>query len=385
MDEPTEPKLVAIELEQQPVWRVGFAPNPWEWSDWKWAEGGRFRGRWDDIDGTFRTLYVASTLTACLLEVLAPLRPDPTLVDEIADIIEDPVDAEEFPTVDPGEVDPSWLEPRTAGHAKLDGRYCAVAHAESVAALRPTFIGRALTLGRADFDAAVLKDGQTRALTQAVSTYIYEQTDLEGLQFASRHGDDMPMWAIFERDGDPLVSPLLSELEDVELTAHTPELLTAFRLLGLRWSGEDVPDSMPLPLWQVESADITLEQVYGAGGPGPGNPVAAALMFQFAVAHPSLFEKGLDRLLLADPSRWGDFSEAHAALNGLAVLSRVMHDTDEPERVAHVRFVEYAGDTMAQASGEPPIDDLWLLTLRLENDELDGWWQVVDLRHVPKA
>lgn len=33
--------------------RVGFAPNPWTFTDWRFAEKGRFRGRWDDPAGEY--------------------------------------------------------------------------------------------------------------------------------------------------------------------------------------------------------------------------------------------------------------------------------------------------------------------------------------------
>ncbi len=41
--------------------RVGFAPDPWSFTDWRFAEKGRFRGRWDDPEGEYRVLYAAST------------------------------------------------------------------------------------------------------------------------------------------------------------------------------------------------------------------------------------------------------------------------------------------------------------------------------------
>lgn len=38
------------------VHRVGYSPTPWQWTDWVYAEGGRFDGRWDDPGGSWRTL-----------------------------------------------------------------------------------------------------------------------------------------------------------------------------------------------------------------------------------------------------------------------------------------------------------------------------------------
>ena len=60
--------------------RVGFAPNPWMFTDWRFAERGRFRGRWDDPEGEYRVLYAASTRLSAYLETLAPFRPDPEVL-----------------------------------------------------------------------------------------------------------------------------------------------------------------------------------------------------------------------------------------------------------------------------------------------------------------
>ena len=105
-----------------------------------------------------------------------------------------------------------------------------------------------MLLGRVDFDVSVLKDGGTRALTQGGSTYIYEHTDLSGLRFASRHGDELLMWAIFERADDPAVSPQLSNIEEFPLERDTPELLEAFRVHRLRWRGQPRPAEPSSPL-----------------------------------------------------------------------------------------------------------------------------------------
>src|SRR5690606_1895801 len=110
-------------------------------------------------------LYAGSTLLACLLEVLAGFRPDATLQLDLADVVEDEEDATRFPTLAPGQVPYSWLEPRVAARATVRGRFCAVTAAESVAALRPQFVALAHRLNLHDFDAAALKDGRPRALT----------------------------------------------------------------------------------------------------------------------------------------------------------------------------------------------------------------------------
>lgn len=217
------------------VWRVGFRPEPWAWSGWEWATDGRFPGRWDDLHGNFRTLYAGSSLLACLLEVLAHFRRDARLGLELDEILEDDEDKVLHPTIAPGQVPREWLEVRTAASAELSGRYCAVTASGSVAALYPHFIGLALSLGLADLDAAALKDARPRRLTQAVAAWLYEMTDLDGVIFSSRHGDDLQLWAIFERPDDPSITPNVRDVIVDELQYDSSEINEAFRLLGLQW------------------------------------------------------------------------------------------------------------------------------------------------------
>lgn len=236
MTQLTEPQLIVVDADE-PVWRVGFMPEPWAWSGWEWAGAdGRFHGRWDDRQGNFRTVYAGSTLLACLLEVLAGFRPDPTLALELDNIVEDDEDTTMHPTARAGEISYSWLEPRSTASATLTGRFCAVTAADSIAALRPQFIVLAHLLTLHDFGAAALRDGRPRALTQSVATYLHPTTDLDGVTFASRHGDDLALLAIFERAEDPAISRTLDAIEHHPLSPEDPDLQEALKMLGLTWS-----------------------------------------------------------------------------------------------------------------------------------------------------
>jgi len=62
--------------------------------------------------------------------------------------------------------------------------------------------------------------------------------DLDGVTFASRHGDDLRLWAIFERPGDPHVSPKLTHARPEELHHNSEAIKDAFRMLGLTWRNE---------------------------------------------------------------------------------------------------------------------------------------------------
>jgi len=224
------------------VWRLGYRPKPWAWTPWQYVgDTGRFTGRWDDPLGSFRTVYAGRNLLACLLEVLAGFRPDPLLGEDLAGIVEDPEDAQVYPTQPPGTVPLSWLTPRQSSTATLSGIFCAVTDKESLPTLRTVFLSTALRYGLADLDAGALRLSAPRALTQHIAAWLYDLHDgggdlIDGVQFESRHGDGLTLWAIFERGADPEVSLQLNEIRAVPLPPEHHDLAEAFRLHHLTWA-----------------------------------------------------------------------------------------------------------------------------------------------------
>ncbi|MEX5236185.1 hypothetical protein [Kocuria arenosa] len=107
---------------------------------------------------------------------------------------------------------------------------------DTVAALYPRFIGDALDAGYDDFNAALLKNGAVRTITQAVSAHLYLQEGVGGIQVRSRHGDELNLWCLYEQPHDSRVSPHLLKLEEFDLSPDTPELQQALKMLGLRWA-----------------------------------------------------------------------------------------------------------------------------------------------------
>jgi hypothetical protein len=87
-------------------------------------------------------------------------------------------------------------------------------------------------------DAAAWKDARPRELTQAIAAWIYETTDLDGVTFASRYGDDLRLWAIFERPGDGVVSPQLWHIRIEELHHDSDAIKQALQMLGLTWKSD---------------------------------------------------------------------------------------------------------------------------------------------------
>jgi hypothetical protein len=221
------------------VWRIGYAPEPWAWTDWAYSRDGRFDGRWDAPDGEYRTVYAGSSYFACLVEVLARFRPDPELVAEKNAIIEDELDAVMNPTVEAGVVDPAWFAVRRVAQAQLGGSYCDVSESSTIAALRHNFAKAAVGEFRlADFDASALLNSGPRELTQRVGRFIYELSrspskPFDGVRFLSRHGADLELWAIFERSDDENRSRHLSAIRVAEIDPADPTVARALHLHSL--------------------------------------------------------------------------------------------------------------------------------------------------------
>ena len=220
--------------------RIGFRPAPWEWTPWECATNGRFTGRWDDPGGVWRTLCVGSTRLACYLEVLAYARPSPDMAADLDDIEVDDEDQFEFPTIAPGELPLSWCAPRMTADAALTGWSVVPGDVESVAALRKGFRGTAFRLGLAALDGAAIRAGPPRALTQGISPWINTLNGpagkpIAGIEFDSRHGDGLRLWALYEHPGDPVISPSITPLDNAPVDARDPALAEAMRLLDLVW------------------------------------------------------------------------------------------------------------------------------------------------------
>lgn len=55
----------------------------------------------------------------------------------------------------------------------------------------------------------------------------------DGIEFLSRHGNDLVLWALFERPGDRQTSPHVTGIEHHQLNRDTPGLVRAFSFLEL--------------------------------------------------------------------------------------------------------------------------------------------------------
>lgn len=101
----------------------------------------------------------------------------------------------------------SWFRERRLGSAHITGRFVDVGHSQTIADLRPAFLPVALGSGLPDFDAAAIRIHAPRERTQSISRYLYGRQTADGrlasgVAFGSRYGDDLRLWALFERDAD---------------------------------------------------------------------------------------------------------------------------------------------------------------------------------------
>ncbi|WP_374976642.1 RES domain-containing protein [Microbacterium trichothecenolyticum] len=225
------------------VWRVGYQPDPWWWTPWEYAhDDGRFNGRWDDQSAQFRTLYTSDSLLGCFLELLAALRPNQVAYAELADIVDDAADERpETPDPEPGAVGLEWLSGRLYGRAVLTGTYAEVSRAEALAHMVKAGVFERLGIPDRDVDVALLKDARQREVTRTVARYLYDLRDpdrqplVDGIAFRSRMGDDIRLWAVFERGDQPVSERIAPDSDYEAVTDETPELDHAFAFFNLHW------------------------------------------------------------------------------------------------------------------------------------------------------
>ncbi|NLU85104.1 RES domain-containing protein [Rhodococcus sp. HNM0569] len=233
--------VCCVYLRGAAAYRVGYPPNSWEWTPWEFATDGRFTGRWDDPGGVWRTLYVGATRLSCYLEVLAYARKSEELSAALDEIAAD--DDGAYPTIAPGRIPRSWMSNRVTGSGAISGWFVVPGAAESVATLRITFRHKAIRHGLFDLDTAAIRDGRPRALTQAISRWTNTLTDpdgepVAGIQFESRHGDGLVLWALYERPGDGPISKNVVVLDYGPVERHDPDLIEAMRLHNLIWADD---------------------------------------------------------------------------------------------------------------------------------------------------
>lgn len=240
------PAALQVSGDPGEVWRVGFAPDPWQWTPWEYAKDeGRFNGRWDDQLAQFRTLYTSDTLLGCFLELLAQERPNDIAFAELEQIIDDDNAASRYPDPERGALGLDWLSDRRYGHGTQNGTYAEVTRIETIAFLVAEGVFDRLGVPPRDVDAALLKDARKRDITRSIARFLYDLHDqnrrpvVDGVAFRSRLDDEIRLWAVFDREGGLVSEHVNPDPETYQVTEDTPELLRAFELLELHWRATD--------------------------------------------------------------------------------------------------------------------------------------------------
>jgi len=221
------------------VHRIGRAPNPWTFPDWRYAQpNGTFGNRWDDPHGVYRVSYASSQRRGTFVETLSRFRPDPKITTWAppAGVIATLAltTGVGTPSPAPGTVDvQAWVDERMIGIAHPLGLFADVDHSRSLAELTDQLSYLLISYALTEFDATVIKSAD-RDLTQQISKYLFEcASDLphrgrqyDGIRYLSRLGDDIENWAIFEPIG-------LENIHENQIAIDDPDLLAVasdFRL-----------------------------------------------------------------------------------------------------------------------------------------------------------
>ncbi len=208
-------------------------PDPWQWTP---CQFGPFPGRWDDPHSIYRVLYTGASRYACLLEVLAVFRPDPALIAADEGLDADDRD-HDHPGQPLGRVPADWLPTRAVGEATLSGRYVAVGEDDTLAWLRPQVVSLLVAHGLADLDGSTIRLTSPRPFTQDLSRWLYEHSEdtdpVDGIEYESRHGNRLLLWATFEHPDDGTSSHHLRSQRHAPLTHDDPDLIRAMERHGL--------------------------------------------------------------------------------------------------------------------------------------------------------
>ena len=222
----------------RPLYRIARAPDPWAWPDWLHvAVDHTFGNRWDDLLGSYRVLYAASSLLGAFVESLARFRPDPLVVRELAEI------RGEGDGLPPGCLDRSWWEARRIGAVSLRGSFADMGHAESLTHIQRDLAGRLVHHGMGALDPNAIRHTAPRRLTQEISRFVFEQTTergaraFDGITYLSRHGDDLRCFALFEPLTAAQVKVFVADGRESPIDPDHADFRRALELLGIRLVG----------------------------------------------------------------------------------------------------------------------------------------------------
>lgn len=222
---------------------IGFPPTAWEWTPWEYATDGRFTGRWDDPDGVWRTLYVGAPRLSCYLKVHAYARPCPELAAELDGIDVDEED-DEFPTIAP-RVGAAVVGHTTSRGQRFDHRLVCPPRRRRDPGDAACRVPRGRSAARTRRPRRYSPPRRPAPRVNAGDLAVDQQPHCPGwvrsgggIEFDSRHGDRLTLWAVHEWPGDNSISSNVTPPEYGPVDPTDPDLIEAMRLLDLVWTDD---------------------------------------------------------------------------------------------------------------------------------------------------
>lgn len=139
-----------------------------------------------------------------------------------------------------GTLDRRWCDIRLFCTAWLTGDFALPSHHETLPTLREKFLVTARDFGIHDVDAATVRMSAPRELTQSMSAWLYQIVGpggqrINGVQYLSKHGDDVVLWAIYERGTGDSPPELTARTAPVPIASDDEALTEAMRIHRIKW------------------------------------------------------------------------------------------------------------------------------------------------------
>jgi len=207
-----------------PLHRIGRAPEPLAWAEWRYVGEGRFDPT--KRPASLRVLYVAEQRLACFVETLAKWRPRLDLLARLGALPTGDVRDERLRDA-AGMIPNTWhLDRRMATLRLLAGqRWLDLREHQTRETLRLRLARRLRSLGYADLELGDAM-GRDRRLTKSIAQFAVTE-GFQGIAYKSRFDHAFDCWALFE-------GAEFRQLADEPIAPDDPDLIEAARRLGLR-------------------------------------------------------------------------------------------------------------------------------------------------------
>ncbi len=191
--------------------------------------------RWDDPDGSYSTLYCATTAECSFAETIARYREKKDLLEKIDKFLSGPADVEYDFEVTPGVVPEDYVANRTLGHADVEdnSNFVDVDHTDTHGVISKGIRPLLDTFDLASVNHNVVCS-RDRRISRPIARCLYgcaQTTDYHnvfGIRYVSRLSDEWECWAMWEPT--PL---LLGTASEEPVTWDNTDLQNAAKKLGL--------------------------------------------------------------------------------------------------------------------------------------------------------